>query len=147
MLHVRGIVSQGENGLLECRVQLLKPIGSTFRFLCDYQHVTAAPPPLAYLSAGVGFCFMTQVGRYATIVKQNLHAYRIVQDNAFTFDQGEVMAHPVDTHLFVEMDEDASAAQQLLSMSEQTCFLHAAMRSACPSVFTVEINGAAQAAV
>ena len=147
-LHVRGIVTQGENGLLECRVQLLKPIGSTFRFLCDYQHGTSAPPPLAYLCAGVGFCFMTQIGRYATIVKQNLQGYRIVQNNAFTFEDHVVSAQPVDTHLFVDMDEDENAAQTLLSMSEQTCFLHAAMRSTCPSTFTLEVNGApAQATV
>jgi len=25
---------------------------------------------MAYLSAGIGFCFMTQIGRYAQIIKQ-----------------------------------------------------------------------------
>jgi uncharacterized OsmC-like protein len=132
-LHVRGVVTVQEDGLLVCDVQLFKPIGSTFRFLCDYQYGDTAPPPLAYLSAGVGFCFMTQVGRYATIVKQNLKAYRIVQDNAFTVQDGKAIAHPIDTHLFVEMEEANEAAHTLLSMSEQTCFLHAAMRGEVPS--------------
>ena len=132
-LHVRGIVTVRDDGLLQCDVQLFKPIGSTFRFLCDYQAGEIAPPSLAYLSAGVGFCFMTQVGRYATITKQKLNAYRIVQDTAFSIENNEASAHPVDTHLFVEMDEPAGEAQKLLSMSEQTCFLHAAMRNEVPS--------------
>jgi uncharacterized OsmC-like protein len=136
-------VTMGADGLLECAVQLFKPIGSTFRFLCDYRHGKVAPPPLAYLSAGVGFCFMTQVGRYATIVKQKLNAYRIVQDNAFTVKQGRAIAHPVDTHLFVEMDEAPVAARTLLSMSEQTCFLHAAMRNEVESVVRMQAEAGA----
>lgn len=33
----------------------------------------AAPSPLAYLAAGVAFCFMTQLGRYAEIMKEAYH--------------------------------------------------------------------------
>ena len=147
-LHVRGVVTVRKDGLLECNVQLFKPIGSTFRFLCDYQDGDLAPPPLAYLSAGVGFCFMTQVGRYATIVKQKIKAYRIVQDNTFTFDGNEAVAHPIDTHLFIDMNETTDEAQKLLGMSEQTCFLHAAMRSEVPSnvgILTADAISEAQA--
>jgi len=136
-LHVRTIVTKREDGLFEARVQLFKPIGSSFRFLCDIENgetaSAQAPPPLAYLSAGVAFCFMTQVGRYATIVKQELKNYRVVQDTIFNFDKGVAMAEPVDTHLFVDTDEPVEASQKLLSISEQTCFLHAAMRSEVPS--------------
>jgi hypothetical protein len=142
-LHVRGVVNQRDDGLLECHVQLHKPIGSTFRFLCDYQQDASAPPPLAYLSAGIGFCFMTQIGRYATITKQNLTAYRIVQDNDFTLAGDEPTAAPVDTHLFLDLDEPIANAQTILSMSEQTCFLHAAMRDAVPSVFKLGRKDAA----
>jgi len=142
-LHVRGIVTVRDDGLLQCDVQLFKPIGSTFRFLCDYQNGEIAPPSLAYLSAGVGFCFMTQVGRYATITKQKLNAYRIVQDNAFTIENDDAIAHPVDTHLFVEMDEPAGEAQTLLSMSEQTCFLHAAMRNEVPGIIQLQTEAKA----
>lgn len=138
-LHVRGIVTKRDDSLLQCDVQLFKPIGSTFRFLCD-EAGEIAPPPLAYLSAGVGFCFMTQVGRYAHIVKQKLSSYRIVQENAFTLEDGQAVARPVDTHLFVEMDDTLADAQQLLRMSEQTCFLHAAMRHAVPSVISLQTS-------
>lgn len=144
-LHIRGIVTRRDDGLLEINIQLFKPIGSTFQMLCDIENGETenaiAPPPLAFLSAGVGFCFMTQAGRYATIVKQNLAAYRIVQDNAFQFVDGVAQASPMDTHLFIDSDETLVATQKVLSMSERTCFLHAAMREERPSVVTIKLNG------
>jgi len=36
------------------------------------------------MSAGIGFCFMTQFGRYAEIVRKELSAYRVVQDTYFS---------------------------------------------------------------
>lgn len=141
-LHVRGTGALREDGLKEVAVQLFKPIGSTFRFISDEQS-QSAPPSLAYLSAGVGFCYMTQMGRYAHIVKQKLQSYRIVQDNRFTFN-GDIKqetlrarALPVNTQVFVAMDEPEEAAQKLVSMSERTCFLHAAMRSVNPAQIEV----------
>jgi hypothetical protein len=137
-LHVRGIGTLREDGLKEAQVQLFKPIGSTFHFISD-EHSQKAPPSLAYLSAGAGFCYMTQIGRYAHIVKQDLQSYRIVQDNIFTFrgDAGEqtlqAAAMPVNTQVFVTMNEPEEAAQKLVSMSERTCFLHAAMRTIKPT--------------
>ena len=58
-LHIHGEAKVREGMLMETVIQLFKPIGSTFRFFCD-ETVEAggqasAPPPLAYLSAGVGF--------------------------------------------------------------------------------------------
>lgn len=137
-LHVRGIGTLREDGLKEVQVQLFKPIGSTFRFISDEQS-RSAPPSLAYLAAGVGFCYMTQMGRYAHIVKQDLPSYCIVQDNGFSF-RGDIReetlqarAEPVNTQVFVTMNEPEEAAQKLVSMSERTCFLHAAMRTINPT--------------
>lgn len=142
-LHVRAIGTLGEDGLKEVKIQLFKPIGSTFRFLSqepdESGQAEIAPPALAYLSAGVGFCYMTQMGRYAHIVKQDLQSYRIVQDNVFALSgsaEDETLsatARPVDTQVFVTMNEPDEAAQKLVSMSERTCFLHAAMRTQKPS--------------
>ena len=146
VLHVRGVATRREDGLMEAVVQLFKPIGSTFRFLCDEGDAEQAPPSLAYLSAGVGFCFMTQLGRYAHIVKQELEAYRIVEDNVFALQRDEegeerAVAAPVDTHVFVHCDEPEEAARRMLSMGEQTCFLHAAMRTSNPSRVELRVNG------
>src|SRR5690606_13742435 len=40
MLHIRGIAALRDDGLSETRVQLFKPIGSNFRFLCDIEGKT-----------------------------------------------------------------------------------------------------------
>src|SRR5690606_14686235 len=109
MLHMRGIATLREDGLSETRVQLFKPIGSNFRFLCGIEGKTEggerAPAPLAYLSAGVAFCFLTQIGRYAAIMKYDDVEYAVVQDTTFglasgTGDTGTPpSAEPVRTHV------------------------------------------------
>ena len=127
-LHVRGVVTLREDGLMECNIQLFKPLGSKFRFIGDDGGSGRAPDSLSYLSAGVGFCFMTQIGRYAHIVKQDLTGYSVVQDTAFEIGSDHSVAYPVDTHTYLESGEEDAAAQKNLWMSERTCFLHAAMR-------------------
>jgi uncharacterized OsmC-like protein len=137
--------------LMETVVQPFKPMGSAFRFACD-ETIDAggqesAPPPLMYLSAGVGFCYMTQIGRYAHITKQDLQKYEIVQNNVFTTSRSSEdgarigHAHPFDTRVIMEADESNEIAQKTLSMGERTCFLHAAMRGRHPSILKVELNG------
>ena len=150
-LHVRSVGRLRDDDLKEVQVQLFKPIGSTFRFLSEEPDENggreSAPPALAYLTAGVGFCYMTQMGRYAQIVKQNLEAYRIIQKNIFNINGSAAAenltasAEPVDTQVFVDMSETDEAAQRLVSMSERTCFLHAAMRSSTPTEIHNEFNG------
>jgi hypothetical protein len=127
-LHVRGICTLRDDGLKEVNIQLFKPIGSTFRFLSDTTD-ERAPSALAYLAAGIGFCYMTQIGRYAHIVKQDLHSYAIVQDTVYENTAVDSAAHPVDTHTYLQTGEADEAAQRTVFMSERTCFLHAAMRS------------------
>ncbi len=144
-LHVHTTAELRADRLREARVRLLKPIGSTFQFVSD-EAGEVAPPSLGYLAAGVGFCYMTQLGRYAQIVKQDLPSYRIVQQNRFELvrDARQALAakaKPVDTQLYVNSKESEQAAQRLLYMGERTCFLHAAMRSEVRSRLQAEING------
>jgi uncharacterized OsmC-like protein len=141
-LHVRGICTIREDGLKEVLVQLFKPLGSTFRFIGDDTEQERAPASLAYLAAGIGFCFMTQIGRYAHIVKQDLKGYSIVQDTIYKIGADSAEAHPVDTHTFLQTSEDDEAAQRTLYMSERTCFLHAAMRGSNKTQISVVLNGA-----
>lgn len=146
-LHVRseGRILPGR--FLETQVQLLSPIGSRFRFLGqvepDAGEESIAPPSLGYLSAGVAFCFLTQLGRYAHIVKQPLRSYAMVQFSGFRepSESQPAGAEPMDTHLFVEGDLSRDAALACLRMSEQTCFLHAAMRGSFPTRLSAEQNG------
>lgn len=139
-LHVHGICTPGENGLQEVNVKLFKPLGSSFRFVGDNSDQERAPGSLAYLAAGIGFCFMTQIGRYAFIVKQELKNYSIVQDTIFWSADNSSKAEPVDTHVFQESTEPDKAVQKTLYMSERTCFLHAAMRDSIKAKITTNFT-------
>ncbi len=145
-LHIRSEASLRPDGLKETKIQLFKPLGSTFQFLSDDDTdkggEAKAPNGMSYLAAGVGFCYMTQIGRFAHIKKQKLNSYNVIQDLWYQDADGpsvEPSVEPVDTHTYVHMDEPESEAQQLLKMSEQTCFLHAAMRGGYPS--NIKVNG------
>jgi hypothetical protein len=128
-LHSRAICVQGEGGVKEVVETLISPIGSEFRFRSD--ETGLAPDAATFLSAGIGFCFMTQFGRYARIVRKVLDAYRIVQDTHFY--PGEAgqpgRMDPVETHVYLVTPEDIDFARQTLDMGEQTCFLHATCRN------------------
>jgi uncharacterized OsmC-like protein len=135
-LHIRGIATLRDDGLSETRVQLYKPIGSNFRFLCEIDGSdpggTRAPSPLVYLSAGLAFCYLTQIGRYVAILKHPLQRYAIGQLTQFgrAETEGESDAEPVRTHVELVTSVDADTARRIVYMGERTCFLHAAARSA-----------------
>jgi hypothetical protein len=82
------------------------------------------------MSAGIGFCFMTQFGRYASITRKRLDAYRIAQDTHFyPGEEGSPgRMDPVETHVYLDTPESVEFAQRTLDMGEQTCFLHATCR-------------------
>ncbi len=134
-LHVRGICTLRPDGIKHIEQHLYNPHGSIFHFLCEEGPENGgkgrAPDAASYISAGIGFCFLTQLGRYAKIAKKNLGDYRIIQDTHFslggasggTGKPGE--SDPVETHLYLESGEDDGFARAALDMSEQTCFLHA----------------------
>lgn len=152
-LHVRVEARLIGETLKEVELHLLKPTGSSFRFLSDETPENGgkgvAPPALAYLSAGIGFCFMTQFGRYATITKQDLKSYRIVQDTVFDYAgdasdwSATATAEPVDTHVYLDFGESDEAGQQMLKMGKQTCFLHAAMAGSYPTRLEVKTKHSA----
>jgi len=135
LLHVRGICTLRGDGVKQIEQQLFNPHGSIFHFLCDEAPEAGgrglAPDAVSYISAGIGFCFMTQFGRYAKIVGKDLRAYRITQDTHFSLGgasggTGEAgRAEPVETHVHLETGENDAFARKALDMAVQTCFLHA----------------------
>ncbi|MEQ9812321.1 MAG: hypothetical protein RLO50_06040 [Azospirillaceae bacterium] len=135
VLHVRGICTIRPDGMRQVEQLLYNPHGSVFTFLSEEGEADGgqgrAPDAASYISAGIGFCFMTQIGRYARIVRKDLQAYRILQDTHFslggaTGGTGQAgQADPVETHVHLETGEDDEFARTALDMSEQTCFLHA----------------------
>ena len=133
-VHVHTDARLRPDGLKELAVQCIQPAGSRFVFLsddaADVGGQERAPSGLAYLSAGVAFCFMTQLGRYAQIKKQDLSGYRIVQDTVFRHGSPyDPAAFPVDTFVCLESGNTLADNLQLVHMGEQTCYLHAAFRN------------------
>lgn len=140
-LHMQGSCLRRQDGLLEVIVELFSPLGSRFRFLVEPDEQCSAPrapSPAMYLSAGIAFCFLTQMGRYAHIVRQPLDDYRIVQDSAFALPGASCgtgkacSADALATGVYITSSGNDDYARRVVSMSEQTCFLHAACRQQVP---------------
>ena len=132
-LHLQAQAHRRDDGIAIVDTRVHRPTGSTFRFLSD-EH-GRAPDAITYISAGIGFCFMTQIGRYAKIVDNALGEYHIVQDTRFSFGDATALP-PVGgrvaaprTHVYVAPDGDDDFARKALDMSEQTCFIHAMCRT------------------
>lgn len=141
-LHIRGICTLREDGVKLVEQQLFNPHGSIFHYQCDEQG--RAPDAASYIAAGIGFCFMTQLGRYAKIAKKDLGAYNLVQDIHFSAGgaSGKTgkagRADPVETHVFLESNEGDDFARAALDMGEQTCFLHAFCRTDLKAKVTIK---------
>lgn len=138
-LHVRAVGTLREDGMKEIEVACFNPVGSVFKLLSDDSTLAGglarAPSGLAYLSAAISFCYMTQLGRYAQVAKQQLRSYRIVQDTVFSPSQtlaGSAVRSgyaPIETAIFLNTDETHQDSQRMVRMGEQTCYLHAACRT------------------
>lgn len=128
-----------EDGVKEIEQHLYSPHGSIFRFLSEESEAAGgkgrAPDAVSLISAGIGFCFMTQFGRMASMEKLDLPRYSIVQDTHFSLGgasggtgrAGE--ADPVETHVHLTTRESDDVAREMLDVSERTCFLHAFCRT------------------
>ena len=86
-------------------------------------------------SAEVGLYFMTKFGHFESTLKLELPEYRIVLDarvslggaSGCTCRPGET--DPAETHVHLETYESNETAQEMLDISEQTCFLNAFCRT------------------
>jgi len=140
-VHIHTEAHLRADGLREIAVQCMTPLGSRFVFLSDEGADMGgrgrAPCGLTYLSAGVAFCFMTQLGRYANIKKMRLLNYRIVQTTSF--GSGGARPAPVETAVFLGSEDSAENNLQMVRMGEQTCYLHTAFRE--PVEVVVSIAG------
>lgn len=135
LLHISVTCRLRSDGVKEITQRLYNPHGSIYRFLSEEAPENGGrgryPDAGSYMAAGIGFCFMTQFGRYAKIVGRPLSDYRIVQDmhmslggaSGGTGRRGE--CDPLETHCYLRSAEDDDYARTCLDMAEQTCFLHA----------------------
>ncbi|HCQ64942.1 MAG TPA: hypothetical protein DIU07_07130 [Rhodobacteraceae bacterium] len=140
-LNIGAVAELREDGIKEIQQMLYSPWGTSFRFLSAEDG--RAPDANTLISAGIGFCFMTQFGRFVSMLQLDLPRYRIVQDTHFSPGGASGrsgkpgQADPIETHVFVETSESDAVAQEMLDISEQTCFLHAFRRSALKTKLTV----------
>ncbi len=123
-VHLQAVCQGTPEGLWRVEHRMFNPRGTVFHFRCDPTG-RRAPEPLAYLSAGIAFCFMTQLARYARILRKGLRAFAVVQDTRF----GGSSWDPVVTHVYLDTEEEDAFAQELLAAGERTCFLHALCRT------------------
>lgn len=143
-IRVEGTCTREADGRLVCEVGFgtvngVPARGSRFRLAADPAGERAPSPP-AQVAAAIAFCFMTQFHRYAEILKQPLGGLRLVQANPCSSDGSVLRVGPIDTHVFVEADLPEEAALRMLRVSQQTCFLHAALAGSHPSTVRVAFD-------
>ena len=132
-LNIGAVAVLRDDGIKEIQQMQYSPWGTSFRFLSSEDG--RAPDAATLISAGIGFCFMTQFGRFVSMLELDLPDYRIVQDTHFSLGgasggTGKAgTADPIETHVYLETNESDETAQEMLDISEQTCFLHAFCRT------------------
>jgi organic hydroperoxide reductase OsmC/OhrA len=138
LLHMHSKCVLRPDGVKEIYKEQYNPSAPSWKYLSDegegFGGHGRAPDAASLISAGIGLCFMTQMGRFAKMAKLPLTGYSIVQDTHFSLGgasggTGQAgIALPVETHVFLDTDADDAAAQKILEVGERTCFLHAFCR-------------------
>lgn len=125
-------------GITEIESWLGLPGMSHFQFISDEGGTCKAPSGLGLLSAGIAFCFITQIARYIENMKLQVNGIRLVQYNPFSITAGENSiadigrAEPIETHLFLNGALSDDMFEKLLNMSARTCYLHASALNSLP---------------
>jgi uncharacterized OsmC-like protein len=140
---IRNVLGQGRigaDGLFEVDTWLGMPGTTHYRLRCDEGGTDAAPAGLTLLSAGIAFCYMTQLSRYIENMKMNIRRVRLVQFNPY-LARARAVAEPVDTHLFLDGEAPEETHLQLLTIAARTCYLHAASKTAVEPNLRITHNG------
>ena len=148
---IPGVSTLRDGGLVSTLVAARS--GAAFRITSDERpDGDSAPSALANIASAIAFCYMTQFTRYIEHRKHKVRAIRFVQTLPFTLSgsakDGTLKGglEPVDTHVFLHAEEPDEVMQNLLEVAENTCYLHAALRSALPGRVEWAVAGDAAAA-
>ena len=131
---------RGPAGLYATDTWLQMSGASHFSLTSDEGEGDAAPSGLALLSAGITFCYMTQLSRYIENMKMAIRGVRIVQYNPFVAG-AKAVAEPIDTHLFLNGEAADETHLQLLTVAARTCYLHACAKTPLEPIVRVIHNG------
>ena len=116
------------------------PGTSHFKLVSDESAAGTAPCGLALLSAGIAFCYMTQLSRYIENMKMGIRDVRLVQFNPYVAGSNAA-AEPIDTHLFLSGEAAEETHLQLLTIAARTCYLHAASKTPTEPKLRIIHNG------
>jgi uncharacterized OsmC-like protein len=129
----------GGDGMYALDTWLGMPGASHFRLVSD-EAGDAAPCGLALLSAGIAFCYMTQLSRYIENMKMTIRRVRLVQLNPYVAGPTATV-EPIDTHLFLDGEAPDATHLKLLTIAARTCYLHAAAKTPTEPSLRVVHNG------
>ena len=144
---VREVTGSGElvdmSGLYRCRTGLNLPASSSFQYLTDESAADRAPSGLALATAGIAYCYITQICRYIEAQKLAIRGVRLVQTSPYAIDtDGRGRASPCDTHLFMNGEAGDDAFETLMRVAANTCYLHQTMIHRPRLMLTVRRAGA-----
>lgn len=116
------------DGVYTAKVGLNLPASSVFAFTSDETDADRAPSGLAMCTAGIAYCYITQICRYIEHQKLPIRGVRLVQISPYgvTAD-GKGTAQPCDTHLFMSGEADDEGFETLQRVAANTCYLHQTM--------------------
>jgi uncharacterized OsmC-like protein len=125
---------------------------SHFSFKTDERAITdpgdeVGPSGLALISAGIVFCYLTQLSRYIQHQKADINGVRIVQYTPFALAGSPAdgtwtgSIEPVDTHLFLNGGADPATHERMMTIAANTCYLHATLIAQLDPIVAVEHNG------
>ncbi len=144
---VREVTGSGElvdlSGLYRCKTGLNLPASSSFQYLSDESAADRAPSGLALATAGIAYCYITQICRYIEAQKLPIRGVRLVQTSPYAVDtDGRGKASACDTHLFMNGEASDDAFETLMRVAANTCYLHQTMIHRPRLMLTVRRAGA-----
>ena len=132
-------------------VRVDQPKGSTFEIICDegpyLDGDDSAPPALAYYSASIAFCLLTQLSRYVKVKNLNIRSMKLAQETRFAMEgsviKGTLAGRGVEvvTHLDIESDEPEDVLRQMIEVGKNSCFIHQSIMNPVPSTIQAKVNG------
>lgn len=138
---IRNILGKGSwhkgDPYAQIETWLEMPGTTHFSYKADVLGHHLAPSGLSLLSSGIAFCFMTQLSRYIENMKMAIDGIRLVQLNAFAFENQCGKSLPIETHLYLNGTAPDEIHHQLITISERTCYLHATALNAIEPNVTI----------
>lgn len=119
-----------------------RPGSTPFSFTTEDTPADRAPGGLALVSAGIAFCYITQLVRFVDARRMNVRDIRLVQTSPFEIEGGGYgRAAPCDTHLFLRGAASEDEFEELQRLAAGTCYLHQTMATATPLRITYGNRG------